>query len=27
LKAMVGRGGLRCQILDGGTISVGDVVQ
>ena len=27
LKAMVGRGGLRCQILDGGTISVGDRVQ
>ena len=27
LKAMVGRGGLRCQILDGGTISVGDLVQ
>ena len=27
LKAMVGRGGLRCQILGGGTISVGDVVQ
>ena len=27
LKAMVGRGGLRCQILDGGTISVDDVVQ
>lgn len=26
LKAMVGRGGLRCQILDGGTISVGDLV-
>jgi MOSC domain-containing protein YiiM len=27
LKAMVGRGGLRCQILEGGLISVGDVVQ
>lgn len=27
LKAMVGRGGLRCQILGGGTISVGDLVQ
>ncbi len=27
LKAMIGRGGLRCQILDGGTISVGDRVQ
>jgi MOSC domain-containing protein YiiM len=27
LKAMVGRGGLRCQILDGGTISVGDRIQ
>ena len=27
LKAMVARGGLRCQILDGGTISVGDRVQ
>jgi MOSC domain-containing protein YiiM len=27
LKAMVGRGGLRCQILSGGTISVGDLVQ
>ena len=27
LKAMVGRGGLRCQILGGGTISVGDLVR
>ena len=27
LKAMVGRGGLRCQILEGGTISVGDLVE
>ncbi len=26
LKAMVGRGGLRCQILSGGEISVGDVI-
>jgi MOSC domain-containing protein YiiM len=27
LKAMVGRGGLRCQILEGGVISVGDTVR
>lgn len=27
LKAMVGRGGLRCQILEGGLISVGDTVR
>lgn len=27
LKAMVGRGGLRCQILEGGVISVGDRVR
>ncbi|MSX02189.1 MAG: MOSC domain-containing protein [Actinobacteria bacterium] len=27
LKAMVGRGGLRCQILEGGLISVGDRVE
>ena len=27
LKALVGRGGLRCQILDGGVISVGDTVR
>ena len=26
LKAMVGRGGLRCEILEGGVISVGDAV-
>ncbi len=26
LKAMVGRGGLRCQILEGGVIAVGDRV-
>ncbi len=27
LKAMVGRGGLRCQIIEGGVISVGDTVR
>lgn len=27
LKAMVGRAGLRCQILEGGRISVGDTVR